>query len=96
MINADDFMLFLVIAGFALCLAYFRAQYRDWRRRQISEASQKSRARLLYQLDAKSACLRGAVGVRTVDPASGSVVGSFGCPGAESRSTDSGLLGARL
>ena len=48
MIDSDDFMLFIVITGFVLCGAYFRAQYKDWRRQQTSDAKEKIQVRLLY------------------------------------------------
>lgn len=78
MIDSDDFMLFIVITGFVLCGAYFRAQYKDWRRQQTSDAKEKIQVRLLYQLDSQSPRSQGSVGVRAVDSASGSVVGSSG------------------
>ncbi len=49
--NEDNLMLAMILSGFALCGAYFRAQYRDWRDRRIAEAKRKSRARLQYQVD---------------------------------------------
>jgi hypothetical protein len=59
MIDADDFMLFIELTGFILCGAYFRAQYRDWRRQKTSDAKEKIQVRLLYQLDSRSARSQG-------------------------------------
>jgi hypothetical protein len=64
MINVDNFMVFLVIAGFALCGAYFRAQYKEWRRQQSSDANEKIRIRLLYQVDSQPPCSQGGDGAR--------------------------------
>jgi hypothetical protein len=46
--NEDNLMMVMILSGFALCGAYFRAQYRDWRNRQAAEVEQKSRIRLIY------------------------------------------------
>jgi hypothetical protein len=46
--NEDNLMMVMILSGFALCGAYFRAQYRDWRNRQSAEAEQKRRVRLMY------------------------------------------------
>ncbi len=46
--SEDGLMMVMILGGFALCGAYFRAQYRDWRSRQTAEAQQKNRARLTY------------------------------------------------
>jgi hypothetical protein len=46
--SEDDLMMAMILGGFALCGAYFRAQYRDWRHRRAAEAEQKGRARLMY------------------------------------------------
>ena len=46
--NEDNLMIVMILTGFALCGAYFRAQYRDWRSRQTTEAEQKSRVRPIY------------------------------------------------
>jgi hypothetical protein len=46
--NEDNLMMVMILGGFALCGAYFRAQYRDWRNRRTAEAEQKSRVRLMY------------------------------------------------
>ena len=46
--NEDNLMMVMILTGFALCGAYFRAQYKDWRSRQTSEAEQKSRIPLTY------------------------------------------------
>jgi hypothetical protein len=48
MINADDFMMFIVLAGFALCGAYFRAQYMEWRQQKAAAVKNDVRVRLLY------------------------------------------------
>jgi hypothetical protein len=95
MINIDNFMLFIVMMGFALCGAYFRAQYKDWRRHQTLDAKEKGRVRLLYQRDSQSPCSQAGVRVQSEDHVSGTVVGSSGCPGTRSRSLDSGLPGTR-
>jgi hypothetical protein len=95
MINVDNFMLFVVMTGFALCGVYFRGQYKDWRRHQASDAKEKSRVSLLYQRDSQSPRSQAGVRVQAADHPSGTAVGPSGCPGARSRSLDSGLLGAR-
>jgi hypothetical protein len=45
----DTFMMFIVISGFALCGAYFRAQYMDWRNEQTAEVERTIRVRLLWR-----------------------------------------------
>jgi hypothetical protein len=37
------------LVGIALCGAYFRGQYTDWRRQQTAETERKIQVRLLYQ-----------------------------------------------
>jgi hypothetical protein len=46
--NEDNLMMVMILTGFVLCGAYFRAQYRDWRNRQTAEAEQRSRVPLIY------------------------------------------------
>ncbi len=48
MINASDFMMFMVFSGLALCVAYFRAQYMEWRRDQATSVKAKVRERLRF------------------------------------------------
>jgi hypothetical protein len=43
MINADTFLMIIIVAGFALCGVYFRAQYRDWRRQRAADDKEKAR-----------------------------------------------------
>jgi hypothetical protein len=49
MINAYNLMMVMIFSGIALCGAYFRAQYRDWRSQQTAEVERKLRVRLLYR-----------------------------------------------
>jgi len=46
----DAFMMFTVYGGFALCAAYFRAQYMDWRQERAADLKEKIRVRLSYQV----------------------------------------------
>ena len=79
MINADSFMMFIVFGGLALCGAYFRAQYIDWRRQQTADVKPKLRGRLLYQVE--SARPQESVVVRAVvDLAGCSLAGSSAYP----------------
>jgi hypothetical protein len=47
--NVDNLMMIMILSGVALCGAYFRAQYRDWRRQQTAAIEEKIRVHLLYQ-----------------------------------------------
>lgn len=49
MINADNLLMVMILGGIALCGAYFRGQYMDWRSQQTAEAEKKIRVRLLYR-----------------------------------------------
>jgi hypothetical protein len=66
--NVDNLMMVLILVGIALCGAYFRSQYMDWRRQQTAEAEKKLQVRLLYQDD--SSHPRESVVVPVVDLAS--------------------------
>jgi len=76
MINADNLIMFIIISGFALCSAYFLAQYRDWRRRRMVDAEEMLRVRRLFQADYESSHQQESVGARGVDLANGSFIGS--------------------
>jgi hypothetical protein len=49
MMNVDNFMMVMILGGIALCGAYFRSQYMDWRNQQTAEAEKEIQLRLLYQ-----------------------------------------------
>jgi hypothetical protein len=49
MMNASDLIMVMILGGFALCGAYFRAQYMDWRNQQTVEVGRTIRLRLLYR-----------------------------------------------
>jgi hypothetical protein len=49
MMNIDNFMIVMILGGIALCGAYFRSLYMDWRSQQTAEAEKKIQVRLLYQ-----------------------------------------------
>jgi hypothetical protein len=49
----DDLMMITVLGGFASCAGYFRAQYKDWRKRRIAETQGNMRMRLLYWVDTR-------------------------------------------
>jgi hypothetical protein len=53
--NSDNIMMAIILCGFALCGAYFNAQYRDLRRQQKAEIQEKTRVRLLYGLADRAA-----------------------------------------
>jgi len=46
--NEDNLVMAMILSGFALCGAYFRAQYKEWRRRLSAKVKQSDRIRLLY------------------------------------------------
>jgi hypothetical protein len=48
MMDVDDLMMVMILGGIALCGAYFRAQYMDWRNQQTAEVQKTIRLRLLY------------------------------------------------
>jgi hypothetical protein len=77
MINADSFMMFTIITGFVVCGAYFRGQYRDWRRQRTAHDNEKVRFRLSYSVDSESSHQQESVGERGVDLAGGSFIRSF-------------------
>ena len=43
MINADSFLMCIVFSGLALCGAYFRSQYIDWRQKNAAQAEERYR-----------------------------------------------------
>ena len=45
----DNLMMLMILGGIALCGAYFRGQYTDWRNQQTAEVEKKIRGRLLYR-----------------------------------------------
>jgi len=46
MISAYNLMMVMIFGGVALCGAYFRARYMDWRNQQTAEVERKLRVRL--------------------------------------------------
>jgi hypothetical protein len=65
MISAYNLMMVVIFSGIALCGAYFRAQYRDWRNQQTAEVERKLRVRLLYRNESSRS--QESVVVRIVD-----------------------------
>jgi hypothetical protein len=49
MMDAGHLMITMIVGGFALCVVHFRAQYTDWRRRQMAERERNIRLRKLYR-----------------------------------------------
>ena len=47
--NAGDLIMVMILGGIALCGAYFRGQFMDWRNQQTAEVEKKMRVRLLYR-----------------------------------------------
>jgi hypothetical protein len=47
MMIVDNLMMLMILGGIALCGAYFRGQYMDWRNQQTAEFERKIRVRLL-------------------------------------------------
>ncbi len=47
--NVGNLMMVMILGGIALCGAYFRAQFMDWRTQQTDEVDKKIRVRLLYR-----------------------------------------------
>jgi hypothetical protein len=47
--DASHLMMAMIVSGIALCGVYFRAQYKDWRRRQAAEFEENLRLRKLYR-----------------------------------------------
>jgi hypothetical protein len=83
----DAFMMFTVYGGFALCAAYFRAQYMDWRQEHAADLKEKVRVRLFYQVRFSRG--RKSVGAgAVVDVAVGDSAGSPAYPGRQSRSVE--------
>ena len=44
--NVDNLMMFMIWGGIALCGAYFRGQYMDWRNQQTTGVKQRIRQTL--------------------------------------------------
>ena len=44
--NVGNLMMVMILGGIALCGAYFRAQFMDWRTQQTAEVDKKIRVRL--------------------------------------------------
>jgi hypothetical protein len=51
MMNVDNLMMVMISGGTALCGAYIRAQYMDWRNQQTAEVEKTIRVRLLYPVE---------------------------------------------
>jgi hypothetical protein len=49
MMNVDNLLMVMILVGIALCGAYFRGEYMDWRRQQTAESERKIQVRLLYK-----------------------------------------------
>ena len=49
--NVDNLMMLMIWGGIALCGAYFRAQYVNWRNQQTTGIEKKIRVRLLYRAE---------------------------------------------
>jgi hypothetical protein len=49
MITAYNLMMVMIFSGIALCGAYFRARYMEWRDQQTAEVEKQLRVRLLYR-----------------------------------------------
>jgi len=49
MMIVDNLMMLMILGGIALCGAYFRGQYMDWRNQQTAAVEKKIRVRLLYR-----------------------------------------------
>lgn len=90
MISVNNFMMFIVITGLALCCAYLRAQFRDWHRQTTADLKERGRIRLLYQVE--SSRPQESVVVRVVDLAGSCVSKSPEYGRAQSRSVYSDIL----
>ena len=62
MMDVDDLMMVMISGGIALCGAYIRAQYMDWRNQQSAEVEKTSRVRPLYPLELSRPQERGGTG----------------------------------
>jgi hypothetical protein len=51
MMDVYDLMMVMISGGIALCSAYIRAQYVDWRNQQTAEVEKTIRVRLLYPVE---------------------------------------------
>jgi hypothetical protein len=48
--TVDNLMIVIIFGGIAVCGAYFRAQYLDWRNRQTAKIIERAKVRLLYRV----------------------------------------------
>ena len=62
MMDVDDLMMVMISGGIALCGAYIRAQYMDWRNQQSAEVEKTSRVRPLYPVELSRPQERGGAG----------------------------------